>query len=184
MTKIIEVKKARKSPGKCGGCQCVIAKGQPYRFVKFFRGPKSVWCIDSKCTPRPSALIGSEFIRAVTEAEEDFTEAIKKRDALKIKAIGERIEELGEGEQEKFDEMPEGLQQGETGQMIEQRSNRCQEISQEIENMADEIIEAEKALANALREVEKSERAHEEDADAPLVPCKGADEIEEMKTAV
>ena len=47
----------------------------------------------------------------------------------KCEAIGEQITELAEAEREKFDNMPEGLQEGERGQKIDEAATLLEEAA-------------------------------------------------------
>jgi hypothetical protein len=47
--------------------------------------------------------------------------------------------DLGEQAQESFDNMPEGLQQGDTGQMLENRAQACHDAAATLEALADEF---------------------------------------------
>lgn len=55
-----------------------------------------------------------------------------------IRQLAESLRELGQEQQGKFDNMPEGLQQGDTGQMIEERANNCESSADELDSLADE----------------------------------------------
>ncbi len=61
----------------------------------------------------------------------------------------EEIRSLGQSEREKYDNMPEGLQQGETGQTLDERANNC-------ESWADEVEQAGEELDNALEEFDSN----------------------------
>lgn len=61
----------------------------------------------------------------------------------KIETQGERLRELADAEQEKFDNMPEGLQQGDAGQAIETAAGALGEAADAAEQgNAAEAIEA------------------------------------------
>jgi hypothetical protein len=61
----------------------------------------------------------------------------------KIVTQGEALRELADAEQEKFDNMPEGLQQGDAGQKIEANAGALGEAADAAEQgNADEAIEA------------------------------------------
>lgn len=55
--------------------------------------------------------------------------------------IGEEIQELADAEREKFDNMPEGLQQSESGQKIEQAADALAEAaaSEDIQQTIDAL---------------------------------------------
>jgi rubrerythrin len=74
--------------------------------------------------------------------------------------IIEAIRELSEEKQESFDNMPEGLQQGETGE-------RLQEAADELSNWADEFDN-----------IDLPDYPEAEDADEDCADCEGTGEIE------
>jgi hypothetical protein len=76
-------------------------------------------------------------------------------DADGLRAAAEELRELGNEQREKFDNMPEGLQQGDTGQTLEQQADDC-------ESAADEIDAAADTLGEALEAIDTAEAAHEE----------------------
>lgn len=72
-----------------------------------------------------------------------------------LRAAAEELRELGNEQREKFDNMPEGLQQGDTGQTLEQQAADCESAADEIEAAAD-------TLGEALEALDTAEAAHEE----------------------
>lgn len=58
-----------------------------------------------------------------------------------LEAIRDRISELLEGEQEKFDNLNEGLQQSERGQAIEEAISTLEEAETDIDNVIDNLTE-------------------------------------------
>lgn len=134
--KLNHVIKAQK-PTKCGKCGKEIAKGDSYRWWKFRYGGRRVRCMDSACSPRPSEMINSPFLSqaaALSEGLEDAVAAFESDldvDALQgaVEEAASGFRELGEEAQGSFDNMPESLQQGDTGQMLEARVEKCDEIA-------------------------------------------------------
>lgn len=59
-----------------------------------------------------------------------------------LEAMHEDANQLAEDEQEKFDNMTEGLQQGEKGQAIEQAANNLADLASAIESIKDSLEEA------------------------------------------
>ena len=114
-----------------------IKKGDRYFFVAVKTGPRSSRTIRSLTRPKRWELTGSEFYSELWQIEDEGFDGIE--DASALKDVAERIRELGEAQQEKFDNMPEGLQQGDTGQMLEQRAENCSSWADDIENTADEL---------------------------------------------
>lgn len=138
-----KVKAARKSPGKCGKCGTEIAVGSPYRWWKFRFGGKRIRCMGPNCSPRPSEMISSPFLSTAAALEETLQDAVDAFESdLDVDALQGAVEEaaqgfrdLGEEAQGSFDNMPEGLQQGDTGQMLEERVSKCDEIADELDGL-------------------------------------------------
>lgn len=60
-----------------------------------------------------------------------------------VETVGEALRELADAEQEKFDNMPESLQQGDAGQAIETAAGALDEAASAAEEgNADEAIQA------------------------------------------
>lgn len=146
MPRVTTVAKARKSPGECGKCGSKIKKGHGYRWWKFRYGGRRVRCMESACSPKPSDLTQSEFYGNLYGIQEDVDAAIEafragggaSELAGALNDAAERLRELGQECQDKFDNMPDGLQQGDTGQLLEQRVEGCEEKADELDSAASE----------------------------------------------
>jgi hypothetical protein len=140
MPRVTFVKKARKADKDYG-----IKKGDSYYWWKFRYGGKRV----SKTYPRPSQLTQSEFYSCILSAKEDVQDALGNDeeaidgDSLAVidalNAARDTVEEQGSSCQDKLDNMPEGLQQGPTGELLQTRIDRCEELSGEIESAISDI---------------------------------------------
>jgi hypothetical protein len=84
MPKITTVDKARKSPGKCGGCGTDIGVGQPYRHWSFRYGGKRVRCMEPGCAPRSSDLTSNDKLATLYAAVESAEDAIDAWDGEEI----------------------------------------------------------------------------------------------------
>lgn len=124
MPRVHYVKKAQKDHPRCG-----VKKGEPYYWWKFNFGPR----MESKTPPKPSQLTRSAFKSTMIEIEERIqgvgtdTEFETEVDSIKTD-----LENLLDETQGSLDNMPEGLQQGGSGEML---SNRVEEV----QNMIDEL---------------------------------------------
>jgi hypothetical protein len=89
----------------------------------------------SKTRPRASEMTLSDFWGQVYGLQEDMEDATADFDSIEdIKQdAANRIREIGEECREKFDNMPEGLQQGSSGELLEQRAESCESAADEIE---------------------------------------------------
>ncbi len=126
-----EQRKARKDYPQNG-----IKAGDLYWYVKLKlqRGGQ----VKRSLTPfKPSQLTNSGFKSAFLAAGEDWEASDKDADAMRSAA--EAIRSAGEEAQGSFDNMPEGLQQGDTGQSLENRASECSRIADELDSLADEL---------------------------------------------
>lgn len=119
MARAVFVKKAAKDYPDQG-----IKKGESYWWWKFRFGGKHY----SKTAPRASQLTQSNFYSTVYGVQESLEDANKGEQGLTAEDVKTAIEDAAndlEGLQEEtqgsLDNMPEGLQQGDTGQMLEER---------------------------------------------------------------
>jgi len=167
MAKVKQVKAGKDYP------QFGIKKGEMHYTWELFRQPVQ----RSKTPPRRSQLTGSSFLSQFYDLVDVTLPAAAGKDDLESLAESER--ELASEAQEAFDNMPEGLQQGDTGQKLENRVSELEAWADEIETAAgelpdepsgsDEEIEAankertdegedtfEEALAAAIAELESS----------------------------
>jgi hypothetical protein len=129
------VKKARKDNPACKA-------GESYYWWSFRFGGKHY----SLKPPRASQLTQSEFLGAiytVKESMEDFTlgDGVKTTESAKddfesaIEGWVSEIESAGEVAQEGKDAMPEGLQEGDVGQMLEGRVDSAGEWASELQGI-------------------------------------------------
>lgn len=112
-----------------------IKAGDTYYYakIKMQRGGR---VIRSKTPLKPSQLTNSPFKSGWLAMQEAWQESGRDGDAMREAA--EAIRSLGEEAQGSFDNMPEGLQQGDTGQLLEARANGCQEKADALDSLADE----------------------------------------------
>jgi hypothetical protein len=153
MTRVHHVKKARKANKAYG-----IKKGDSYYWWAFFRGGKHI----SKTYPRQSQLTRSDYFSAAYGIEEGIEDFLKEKDVTAANAVTELesaigdIESLRDETQDKFDNMPDGLQQGDTGQLLEERVNNCNSVISEVESAKDqleELIEDDKGIAEKINDI-------------------------------
>ena len=140
-----------------------IKKGDFYSKTKFKTGPASGFVKRFKTEPTPSQLTQSPFKSAFLGAEEEWNRSDKDEEALR--AAAEAIQELADECQNNFDNMPEALQMGDTGQMVETRANECERIASALEDLAGELEDLDEP---------------EEYDDEPFDPSDYAEEMSEM----
>jgi len=129
MPRVKQVKAAKDYP------QFGIKKGDVHYYTKMKTGPRSSRELRQKTPFKRSQLTNSAFLSALYDWEDSKAEIGSHED---VSALADAIREIGEEERGKFDNMPEGLQQGDTGQMLEQRADACDEAASELEDIATE----------------------------------------------
>ena len=141
MPRVNTVKKCLKDQGQCGKCDTPILKGDPYVWWKFRYGGRRVRCTKPDCYPKPSDLTQSEFLSQMYDFQERIANIGENIENATEDLAGERdmlvdeIRTLGEEQEEKKSNMPEGLQEGSTGELLEERYNNCEEWASELENV-------------------------------------------------
>lgn len=133
MPQVRHIKKARKSNRKFG-----IKKGKPYWTWGFRSGSGFVKKV-SLVPPKRSQLTQSEFWSTVysiqeqvddekVECPEDFNELLGD--------VRGQLEELRDDTQSKLDNMPESLQNGSSGELLQERIDKLDEV---IDGLPDEL---------------------------------------------
>lgn len=147
-------RKARKDYPREG-----IKKGDEYYHWKRKTGPASGVTCRSLTPPSPSQL-NTGFAGEVGELEASLDAA---EDVDGVRSVAEEIRTLGEEQREKFDNMPEGLQQGETGQLLEERADQCEQWASDIESACDEYDSKIEEIADLRRKWDEYDTACEPD---------------------
>lgn len=128
------VKSARKDYPDDG-----IKKGESYWWWAFMVGGRGGAKHRSKTQPKPSQLTQSEFMSTVLSVEEDLGAATSDMTNDELNTLVEdarsELETLRDETQEKFDNMPDGLQQGDTGQLLEGRVESVDEMISDLEQL-------------------------------------------------
>jgi hypothetical protein len=156
MPRVHIVKRARKAIPEAG-----IAVGDTYYWWKTRRpGARSGIRRVSKTYPKQSELTASDFWKSVYQLQESmaapdggFTDASELESSRDDWANEAR--QIGEEQQDKFDNMPEGLQQGSTGEMLQERAQACEAWADEIERVEipdRESFDTDEDFYEALRE--------------------------------
>lgn len=138
-----------------------ITKGEKHWFVRLKTGPRSSKELRQKTPFKRSQLTQSEYLSALYEWEDEIADI---SDMGEAQDFADRIRTLGEEQQEKFDNMPDGLQQGDSGQTVESRATACETAAEEIEEIISEWEDAKneydaevEAWAAALKTIEESD---------------------------
>jgi hypothetical protein len=145
MARITHVKKAQKDQGTCMVCHKTIRAGEPYKFFKNRIGMMSqrkVFC--GACPIRASHMTTSDKLATlygIQEGLEDqagnFTTLDDIKEALETAANEAR--DVAQEYEDSLSNMPEGLQQGDTGQQIQEKVDAINEWADELESAANDV---------------------------------------------
>jgi len=137
-----------------------ITKGDMYYTARVKTGPASGMTIRSKDPIPASRLTQSAFKSGWLGVQEEWERGNK--DSGAITSAAEAIREIGEECQNNFDNMPEGLQQGDIGLMIENRAQEAERIADELDALAEELDDLDEP--DEMDEVEEPELDAGDDA--------------------
>jgi len=128
MAKVNFIKSARKD-------NPVAKVGESYYWWQFRFGGKHY----SKTPPKPSQLTQSEFLIFVYDMQDRIETLAGYENAEDLKAeVDSIIDEIrGQSDEldEKFNNMPEGLQQGDTGVLLEERRDAMNQWADDLESI-------------------------------------------------
>lgn len=123
MPRVHYVKKARKDHGSH------IKKGESYYWWKFRYGPRMI----SKTRPKPSQLTQSEFLSKFYSIQEEL-EAMTTISEGDVKEYVARIEELADTCENNLMNMPDSLQDGKVGQLLQERFDKLYNWSSQMQD--------------------------------------------------
>lgn len=139
MARIERINKARKEQ-KCSKCGCVIEVGMPYLKATPYRQRPITRC--TKCGLKSYETSGSEYVKECGAIVEDWRENYDLNEST-ADEIASALEELRDQQQDSLDNMPENLQQGDTGQMLQERIDSLECTIDELNNISWEDCESE-----------------------------------------
>jgi len=161
MAKVTYVRRARKAIPEIG-----VKKGESYYWWKFrFGGIHR-----SKTQPKPSQLTQSTFLStmlALQERLEALTTGLRDGSTTcsdaetELTDIASEVRSAGDECQSSFDNMPEGLQQGSTGELLTARTEACETIADELEGISVPDEEDETEVVNKADEDKDEEDANQ-----------------------
>lgn len=171
MPRVTFVKSARKAQGKCYKCNAAIRVGDSYRWWKFRFGGRYVRCGKPECAPKASDLTRSDFYAQLYSIQDEI-EAARGGDkdsfAEALRSAADQLRDLGSECEDKRSNMPDSLQDSDTGQLLQQRAYECEYKASELEQAADELESAtdyDSADWETFAEDEGIERTEEESDD-------------------
>ena len=130
----VEHRKARKDYPDQG-----ISKGDQYYYARLKTGPRSSHVIRSLQPIPQSQLTGSHFLSTWYGTAESLVGEFGHED---VSDAAETLRNLGSDAQDSFENMPEGLQQGDTGILLEDRATRCEAAAEDLEELSESMREA------------------------------------------
>lgn len=139
MARIERINKARKEQ-QCGKCHKLILVGQPYLKATPYRQPSIIRC--TTCGLKSYETSGSDFIKEVGAIAEDWRENYSIEDGT-AEEIATALEELRDQQQDSLDNMPENLQYGDTGTMLQERIDNLDSVIEELNDISWEDCESE-----------------------------------------
>lgn len=126
------------------GDHLLVEKGERYYRWKLYNGPLQI----SISPPKRSQLTGSEFLGTVWDIEDDELSSFAG-DPEDLEEIVERLTELRDECEEKRDNMPEGLYDSPTGELLGERYDYLEEMIGEIEDKKSEFSD----ILESIREI-------------------------------
>lgn len=149
MPRVHYVKKARKD-------NPAVSAGEPYYWWKFRYGGKHY----SATPPRRSQLTQSAFLSELYELEDTLAEPDTLGELEEIRdELVKGLEELRDMAQESLDSMPEPLQEGDTGQLLQERVDGLEGWVSDLESLSFETEDDESetdAVTRLFGEMEAS----------------------------
>lgn len=130
MAKIERIKKsARGKDLKCSKCGKPINVGDEYLKATPYKRPPIIRCV--ACGLKSYETSGSEYIRECGALVEDWQNNFSADEAGRDEIVSV-LEGLRDQCQESLDNMPEALQEGDTGQMLQDRIDNLESVIDEL----------------------------------------------------
>ena len=133
MATVKTVQKCRKAQ-KCSKCGKLIEVGQPYKYAEPYGRSKIIRCVE--CGLKDYETSGSEFVKTVGALLDNWDEDY----GPDHDAIQSELENLYDTCEENFDNIPEQLQEGSAGELLQERMEMLQDIISELEQIDDDSI--------------------------------------------
>lgn len=147
------------------------------------RGPGTK--VRSKTRPRPSQLTRSEYLSAAYALQERIEDLTADSDLPgNVEEIVSDLRSLAEEQEEKRNNMPEGLQDGDTGQLLETRAQNTNDFADELEGLDLEEFEEDESQRDKQECSDCNGTGHELNADGEETgndcpTCDGTGEVDD-----
>lgn len=143
MAKVQIIQKSRKEY-KCSKCGKVIPVGSRYYKGEINFGPTIIRCSDCKIEAWEVTTSGWQLSTGaiINRWEENYGLSDSTPEELR-----DEIESIMDDQQERLDNMPEGCQEGDVGQLIQERIDACEAAMDELDH-----IDIDSLKADALSE--------------------------------
>ena len=138
MARVNRVEKSRKEQ-KCSKCGIIIPVGGAYVWAKPRYGSKIVRC--TTCGIKSWETSGSDYVRTIGSLQDEWRDSYGVGEGV-AEEIAESLEELRDNCQDSLDNMPEALQYGPTGEMLQERIDNLDSVIDELGNLDPEEYKA------------------------------------------
>lgn len=157
----IEKPKARKEY-KCSKCGEVIKVGDLYLKGSPFRAKPIIRCM--KCGLRHWELSGLEYVNSVGRICDCWEEDYELGEDT-AQSIADELDSIKDQCQDSLDNMPEGLQYGSTGELLQERIDCLDDVISELESIDYDSIKEE---AETNIDVEEGDENYEEELEGEI----------------
>ena len=135
MARINTVQKSRKEK-VCGRCGKTIPVGSKYFYIDFYSGRTAVRC--ENCGFKKSETTENYYLQQVYGLQENYEERLHNstgEDLEDIKSeLVDELETLKDECQERFDNIPEQLQDGDAGQLLQERIDSLDGVISDVDS--------------------------------------------------
>lgn len=151
MGKVTKIAKSRKE-FKCSKCGSVILVGSTYYRGSLNFAHDIIRC--SKCKLEPWEVTTSDYRKSVGEILYKWSENFGVEEET-AEQIAEELESIRDDLQDRLDNMPEGLQEGDTGQLIQERIDNLESCIDslydiDIDSIKSEVITSIKSVEDVI----------------------------------
>lgn len=136
MARVNVVQKSRKEQ-RCGGCGRTIPVGSKYFYVDFYSGRHAVRC--AECGFKPYETTENPYLQELYQLKYDYNKRLEALDADTddidiLSELSSDLENLRDEVQERFDNIPEQLQDGEAGSLLQERIDSIDGVLSDIDS--------------------------------------------------